>query len=130
MTPFRFSSCNASVPAARRAVEPVVVPPSLIAYGASPEVTSLCEDIAGELRIGLTTVKHLQTACAALSSHPRAVMIASAAIRPWDRAVVEEHAAGAGVEVLWVTSEHDLLAAESRIRAWALRELRRARTGR
>lgn len=103
-------------------------PPSLILYGVAPDVAAECEGIATELRLARTEVKHLQAACAALKAHPRAILIASAAIRSWDREVIEEHAIRAGIPLRWVTMDHTADEVAAYVRAWAMDTLRRART--
>lgn len=103
-------------------------PPALILYGVAADVAAECERVASELRLARAEVKHLQAACTALKTHPRAMLLASATIRSWDREVVEEHAARAGVPLRWVAADHapDEVAAE--VRTWATDTLRRART--
>jgi len=105
-------------------------PPALILYGVAPHVAAECERIAGELRLARAEVKHLQAACVALKAHSRAMMIASSAIRSWDRVVVEEHAARAGAPLRWVDKDHDVDDVAAEVRSWATETVRRARTGR
>jgi len=89
-----------------------------------------CEAAASELRIGRAEVKHLQAACAALEAHPEAFVVASVAIKSWDRHVLEEHAHRAGATLRWIDAERDLDDVTVPIRAWATGAIRRARTGR
>lgn len=104
--------------------------PTIIMYAVPPDVASECQAIASELRIGRAEVKHLQQACAALEAHPRAFLIASEAIRPWDRHVLEEHAGKAGTAPRWVRSDGAYEDVAAVVRLWAGETLRRDRTGR
>lgn len=103
-------------------------PPALILYGVAPDVAAECERVASELRLARAEVKHLQAACVALKAHPRAMLLASATIRSWDREVVEEHAARAGVPLRWVAADHDPDDVAAEVRTWATDTMRRART--
>jgi hypothetical protein len=128
-----MQSNQARPPFARgiRAVAPLAVPPpALILYGVPPDVAAECERVASELRLARAEVKHLQAACIALKAHSRAILLASATIRPWDRTVVEEHAARAGVPLRWVAPDHhpDDVAAD--VRTWATDTMRRERARR
>lgn len=109
---------------------PAVAPPALILYGVPPDVAAECERVASELRLARAEVKHLQAACIALKAHPRAMLLAGATIRPWDRTVVEEHAARSGVPLRWVAADHhpDDVAAE--VRTWAADTMRKERARR
>lgn len=102
---------------------------TLILYAVGPEVAGECEDLANELRIGRAEVKHLQAACIAIKAHPHAFLVASVTIRPWDRAVLEEHAARAGTTLRWVTSEREADDVASLVRTWATESARRSRVG-
>lgn len=95
-----------------------------------PEVAAECEDIANELHIARAEVKHLQAACMALKAHPQAFLVASASIRPWDREVLEEHAARAGTTLCWVTSAMDADEIGASVRGWATGLMRHARAAR
>jgi len=126
-----FAHTLPSVVRARpRGIAAVAAPaaPALILYGVVADVAAECERVASELRLARAEVKHLQAACVALKAHPRAILLASANIRSWDRVVVEEHASRAGTPIRWVAPDHapDEVAAE--VRAWATDTLRRART--
>ena len=110
------------------AAVPAPPPPALILYGVGPEIAAECDRIASELRLARAEVKHLQAACVALKAHPRAMLLASVTIRSWDRAVVEEHAARAGVPLRWVAAEHAPDDVGAEVRSWAVDTLRRART--
>lgn len=112
------------------ASSPTVPSLTLITYAVSPEVARDCEAAASELRIGRAEVKHLQAACAALEAHPQAFVVASAAIKSWDRHVLEEHAYRAGATLQWIDGERDEGDVTPHIRAWATGAIRRARTGR
>ena len=103
---------------------------TLILYAVPSDVGRECEGLAHELHLGRAEVKHLQAACAALKAHPRALLVASVAVRPWDREIVEEHAARAGTTVHWVGHEEAANDIERSIRSWAAESTRRARTGR
>jgi hypothetical protein len=103
-------------------------PPALILYGLAPDVSAECERIATELRLARAEVKHLQAACVALKAHPRAMVLASATIRPWDREVVEEHAGRAGATLRWVATDHAPEEVAADVRSWATETLRRSRT--
>ncbi len=103
---------------------------TLIMYNVPPGIARECEDLAAELRLGRSEVKHLQSACAALEAHPRAFVVASAAIKPWDRQILEEHADRAGTALRWVDGEDDVMDVMALTRTWATEAIRRARTGR
>ena len=102
-------------------------PPAVILYGLPADVAAECERVATELRLARADVKHLQAACTALQAHPRAMMVVGTTIRSWDRAVVEEHAARAGVPLRWVEADHTPNDVSSELRSWASDTLRRAR---
>jgi hypothetical protein len=111
------------------AVAPLAVPPpALILYGVSPEVAAECERVARELRLARAEVKHLQAACVALKTHARAILLVASTIRSWDRTVVEEHAARAGIPLRWVTADQHPIFIADDVRAWAVDTLRRARS--
>lgn len=103
-------------------------PPAVILYGVPADVAAECERVAGELRLARAEVKHLQAACVALKAHPRAILVASSTIRSWDREVVEEHAARAGVPLRWVDADHSPDDVATEVRSWATDTMRRART--
>lgn len=114
-----------------RGVRPPTSPTlTLIMYAVSPEVARDCEAVASELGIGRAEVKHLQAACAAIGAHHNAFLVASVAIKSWDRHVLEEHAHRAGTTLRWIDSERDVDDVTTLIRAWATGAARRARTGR
>jgi hypothetical protein len=129
-----MQSNQARAPFSRNSHRPIAAvalpPPALILYGVPPDVAAECESIAGELRLVRAEVKHLQAACAALKAHPRAILVAAVAIRSWDRAVVVEHAARAGVPLRWIAPDHDPDDVAADVRAWASETLRRDRTRR
>jgi hypothetical protein len=102
---------------------------TMILFAVPEDVARDCEGIAAELRIGRAEVRHLQAACAALRANPGAILVASVAIRPWDRQVVEEHAARSGTTILWVGGA-SLDDVGPQVRRWAMETTRRARTGR
>jgi hypothetical protein len=102
-------------------------PPAVILYGLPADVAAECERVASELRLARAEVKHLQAACVALKAHPRAMLVASTQIRSWDREVVEEHAARAGIPLRWVDSDHTPDDVATEVRSWATDTIRRAR---
>lgn len=101
---------------------------TIILYGVTSEAATECSLAASELGVARAEVKHLQAACAALKAHPRAMMIASSHLRPWDREVIEDHAVRAGTPLRWVSSDADAYEAAEAVRAWSSVELRRAKT--
>jgi len=104
---------------------------AVIMYALRPDVVAECERVTTELRVARVEVKHLQAACSAIAAHPISMIVASAgAIRPWDREVLDDHAARAGVTVRWVTEEDDGDRVADEVRGWASGLARRARTGR
>jgi hypothetical protein len=113
--------------AAARPRATVPTPPAVILYALPEDVADECERVATEMRLARAEVKHLQAACVALKSHPRAMLVAGANIRPWDREVVEEHAARAGVPLRWVAADHTPDDVSSEVRSWASDTLRRDR---
>ena len=115
-----------------RAPRPTHVAPmfTIILYGVGPDVVMECEGIANEMHIARAEVKHLQAACMALKAHPQAFLIASATIRPWDREVLEEHAARAGTTLRWVSSPMETDDIGAAVRAWATGMMRRSRAAR
>jgi hypothetical protein len=120
---------NPARPAYTRGARPSAPPLTVILYAVGPEVAGECEDLANELRIGRAEVKHLQAACTALKAHPHAFLVASVTIRPWDRAVLEEHAARAGTTLRWVSSEDEADDVAALVRTWATESARRSRVG-
>ena len=101
---------------------------TVILYAVPSEVASECTLAASAVGVARAEVKHLQAACAALKAHPRAMMIASSQIRPWDREVVIDHAARAGTPLHWVSSDADAYETAKALSAWSSVELRRAKT--
>ncbi|GAC1524006.1 MAG: hypothetical protein NVS3B10_23610 [Polyangiales bacterium] len=101
---------------------------TVILYGVTSEVAAECSLAAAEQGVARAEVKHLQAACSALKTHPRAMMIASLQIRPWDREVIEDHAVRAGAPLRWVSSDADAYDAAKAVTAWSSVELRRAKT--
>lgn len=99
----------------------------MILYALPADVAAECERVATELRLARTEVKHLQAACTALQSHTRAMLVAGTTIRSWDREIVEEHAARAGIRLRWVESDHTPDDVSSEVRSWASDTLRRDR---
>jgi hypothetical protein len=55
------------------------------------------------------------------------MLVASSSIRSWDREVVEEHAARAGIPMRWVDADHAPDDVASDVRTWATETMRRAR---
>lgn len=92
---------------------------TVIVYGASLEIAAECESVATEMHLARAEVKHLQAACTALKAHPRAFLVASDAVRPWDHQVLEEHAARAGATLRWVTSGREADDVGAAVRAGA-----------
>ncbi|MDB4934570.1 MAG: hypothetical protein JWP87_1542 [Labilithrix sp.] len=109
------------------AVNAPPAPPAVILYSLPGDVAAECERVASELRLARAEVKHLQAACVALKAHPRAILVASSAIRSWDREVVEEHASRAGTPLRWVDANHTPDDVASEVRSWATDTIRRAR---
>lgn len=101
---------------------------TIILYGVTSEVATECTLAASELGVARAEVKHLQAACSALKAHPRAMMVASSQLRPWDREVIEDHAVRAGTPLRWVTSDADAYEAAKAVTAWSAVQLRRAKT--
>jgi hypothetical protein len=101
--------------------------PAVILYALPADVAAECERVATELRLARAEVRHLQAACIALQAHPRAMLVAATTIRSWDREVVEEHAARAGVPLRWVEADHAPGDVSSEVRTWASDTLRRDR---
>jgi hypothetical protein len=99
----------------------------VILYALPADVAAECEQVATELRLARAEVKHLQAACTALQSHPRAMLVAGTTIRSWDREIVEEHAARAGVPLRWVEAHHMPDDVSSELRTWATDTIRRSR---
>ncbi len=124
-SPPRFGRRPPVAAARPRALAPT--PPAIILYGLPADVAAECERVATEMRLARAEVKHLQAACVALQSHPRAMLVAGTTIRSWDREVVEEHAARAGVPLRWVEADHTPDDVSSEVRTWASDTLRRDR---
>ncbi|MDB5214017.1 MAG: hypothetical protein JWO86_1944 [Myxococcaceae bacterium] len=114
-------------PTASRPVTDGSGPPAVILYALPADVAAECERVATELRLARAEVKHLQAACIALRAHPRAMLVAGTTIRSWDREVVEEYAARAGVPLRWVEADHTPGDVSSEVRTWASDTLRRDR---
>ena len=119
----RAASLSSTFPSATTA-------PTLIAYGASPQLMAECEQIARDTGISHVEVKHLHAACTALKANPCSFVLASTQLRPWDREVLEDQVARAGVALRWIGPGDAPETAVSAIRAWAQGALRRSRTGR
>jgi hypothetical protein len=129
--PFSMASLSLAYPRVRprtRAQVPAKPTLTIILYGVPTEVATECSLAASELGVARAEVKHLQAACSALKAHPRAMMIASLGIRPWDREVVEDHAVRSGTPLRWVSSGADAYDAAKAVTAWSSAELRRAKT--
>ena len=122
LAPLARAVPRGSAPAVSRAAALAV-----ILYGIPVDVAAECERVAGELHLVRAEVKHLQAACVALKAHPRAMLVASSTIRSWDREVVEEHAARAGIPVRWVDADHTPDDIANEVRSWATETTRRAR---
>lgn len=118
---------RAASPAAVGSRPTAITPPAVILYGLPADVAAECERVATELRLARAEVKHLQAACTALRSHPRAMLVAGTGIRSWDRQVVEEHAARAGIPLRWVEADHAPDDVSAEVRNWASDTLRRDR---
>jgi hypothetical protein len=101
---------------------------TIILYGVTGEVASECTLAAAERGVARAEVKHLQAACAALRAHPRAMMVASSTLRPWDREVIEDHAARAGTPLRWVSSDADAYETAMAVSSWSTIQLRRLKT--
>ncbi len=128
MSSARRPAFPASVASALRPVAAAApAPPAVILYGLPADVAEECERVATELRLARAEVKHLQAACVALQAHPRAMLVAGTTIRSWDREVIEEHAARAGVPLRWVEADHTPDDVGSELRTWASETLRRGR---
>ncbi len=97
-------------------------------YGVTEEVARECALAATELGVARAEVKHLQAACLALKAHPRAMMVASMAVRPWDREVIEDHAARAGTPLRWVASDADAYETAKAVSSWSAIQLRLLKT--
>ena len=123
----RTSTRSTTPPPSRSRVSPTL---TIIMYNLPAAVARECEELASELRLGRVEVKHLQSACAALVAHPRAFLLASVAIKSWDRQILEEHADRAGTTLRWVDDEGDTFDVMALTRTWAAEAIRRARTGR
>lgn len=81
---------------------------AIVLYGVRDDVLAECDRLATALSVARVEVKHLQAACSALSSHPSAVVVASSEIvKPWDREVLDDHAARIGVPIRWVDAHED-----------------------
>jgi hypothetical protein len=128
MPSFSVSSTYPRVRTRGRAQPPPKPLLTVILYGVTGEVATECTLAASEVGVARAEVKHLQAACAALKAHPRAMMIASSQIRPWDREVIADHAARAGTPLRWVSSDAEAYETAKAVTAWSSVELRRAKT--
>ena len=89
----------------------------IVLYSLGPDVTRECSAVAKAARIGLTVVRRLQAACAALAAGLPTMVIASTMLKWWDRAVLEEHAARSSAAIRW-GSDADVATVEDHILAW------------
>jgi hypothetical protein len=109
----------------------LVSPIAVVLYATRPDVAVRCEEAATELRIAHAEAKHLQAACSAIAAYGRAMVIASEeGVRPWDREVLDDHAARAGVPVRWVRGDEEAETIADELRSWVAVEARRSRTAR
>jgi hypothetical protein len=95
-------------------------------FALGPAAKAAGERVATELGLARMDVKDLRTACAALEVPRPAILVASTAVKPWDRDIVEDHAARAEVPVKWVEPD-DWHAVDAAIRAWIVLAKQRAR---
>lgn len=102
--------------------------PILIAYGLGPQFTAECVAVAKNAKIGFTAVRHLQAACSVMNTGRATMLVASMALKWWDRAIVEEHAARVAAATLWASEANIALVTEHLV-AWASEAARPRRIG-
>lgn len=93
------------------------VPPTLLLFALGPRSRIESERIARELGAARVEARDLRAACKALEVQRPMLLVASTALRVWDREVVEEHAARASVPVRWIAPD-DWHLVDQAVRTW------------
>lgn len=91
--------------------------PTLLLFGLDPRATADAENIVREFGIASAEVNDLRAACAALVVERPAMLLASTALKPWDREIIEEHAARASIPLTWVEA-NDAHVVDDAVRRW------------
>lgn len=113
---------------ARRTAPRAAALPRIILYAVGPAIFAQCRAAAKEGTLTLVEVKHLQAACVELETGPAARLVLSRALKWWDRAVVEEHAARAAVPITLVSDDDGAEIARDML-TWVVDAARRRRPG-
>lgn len=99
--------------------------PTLVLFALGPRSRIAADAIARELNAARVEVRDLRAACRALEAPRPMLLIASTAIKTWDREVVEEHAAKASATVRWIAPD-DFHLVDGAVRSWLVKALRPA----
>ncbi|MBX3192770.1 MAG: hypothetical protein KF819_37650 [Labilithrix sp.] len=99
----------------------------VLAFGLPSHAKAPLQDAASLVGLRVLEARHLNAACSALAMQPCVLVIASTSARSWDRVVLEDHCARAGVTVAWVEPDATYDVAERAVRA-AAAHLRPRRT--
>jgi len=92
-------------------------PPTLLVFALGPRSRIESDRIARELGAARVEARDLRAACRALEVQRPMLLVASTALRTWDREVVEEHAARASVPVRWIAPD-DWHLVDQAVRTW------------
>ena len=101
------------------------LPPTLVLFALGPRSRAAADGIARELRAARVDVRDLRAACRALEATRPMFLLASTAVKTWDREVVEEHAAKGSVPVRSIPPD-DFHLVDGAVRAWIVKALRPA----
>ena len=99
-----------------RRAEPRTIPTVLL-YALSTSAKTDAAQFAKELGLAHVEVRDLRAACKALEIAGPAMLVASEAIKHWDRVIVDDHAVRASVPIRWIGPD-DWYSAESEVRRW------------
>jgi sarcosine oxidase gamma subunit len=100
--------------------------PTILLFALGESAKAEGQRIATELGLARMELKDLRAACAALKVQRPALLVASTSLKPWDREIVEDHAAKAEVPVRWVGPD-DWHSIDDAVRGWIMDARQRGR---
>ncbi len=92
-------------------------PPTLVLFSLGPRSRAEADSVARQLGAARVEVRDLRAACKALLAERPMLLVASTALKVWDREIVEEHATRASVPVRWIAPD-DWKVIDQHVRAW------------
>ena len=98
-------------------------PPTLVLFSLGPRSRAAADTVARELQAARVEVRDLRAACRALEAPRPMLLIASTAIKTWDREVIEEHAAKAAAPISWIAPD-DFHLVDRLVRSWIVKAAR------